>query len=135
MAIFSSLSKHHHTGLLILRIGIGIMMILHGYPKLLGGTAKWAALGKNMAVFGMHDFPTFWGFMAAFGETIGGLLFLVGFLFRPAVFLLLMTMLVASMHHLKSGDGVMGASHAIELGVLFLAMFIIGPGKYSIDKN
>jgi putative oxidoreductase len=135
MAIFSSLSKHHHTGLLILRIGIGVMMILHGYPKLLGGTEKWAGLGKSMSVFGMHDFPTFWGFMAAFAETIGGLLFLVGFLFRPAVFMLLITMIVATMRHIKGGDGIMGASHAIELAILFLSMFIIGPGKYSIDKN
>lgn len=88
-----------------------------------------------MAALGIHDFPTFWGFMAAFAETVGGLLFLVGFLFRPATFLLIITMLVAALRHTKAGEGIMGASHAIELGILFLAMFIIGPGKYSIDKS
>src|SRR3954464_6259587 len=99
MAIFSGLSRYHHFGLLVLRLGIGAMMIWHGYPKLLGGTAGWTKLGGSMAAFGMHDFPTFWGFMAAFAEAIGGLLFLAGFLFRPAALLLLTTMLVASMHH------------------------------------
>lgn len=135
MALFSSLSKYHHTGLLILRLGIGAMMIWHGYPKLLGGHATWKGLGASMSAFGMHDFPAFWGFMAAFAEAVGGLLFLLGFLFRPAVLLLMVTMGVAAMHHFNAGDGLKGASHAIELGVLFLAMFIIGPGKYSIDKH
>ena len=135
MAILSSLSRYQSTGLLILRLGIGAMMIVHGYPKLVGGTAMWTKIGSAVGPFGLHDFPAFWGFMAAFAEGVGGLLFLLGFLFRPACFLLLVTMAVASAKHLSGGDGLGGASHAIELAVLFLAMFIIGPGKYSIDKS
>lgn len=135
MPLFSSLSRYHHAGLLVLRVGIGAMMILHGYPKLLGGPEKWAKLGGSMAAFGIHDSPAFWGFMAAFAEGVGGLLFLIGFLFRPATLLLMITMAVAAMHHINDGEGVMGGSHAIELGILFLAMFIIGPGNYSIDKH
>ncbi len=135
MALFSSLSKYHHAGLLILRIGIGAMMILHGYPKLLGGPETWTKIGGSMTAFGIHDFPAFWGFMAAFAEGVGGLLFLIGFLFRPALLLLMITMGVAAMHHFNAGEGMKGASHALELGIVFLAMFIIGPGKYSIDKN
>src|SRR6476620_9162153 len=99
MAIFSSLSRYQSSGLLILRLGIGAMMIVHGYPKLFGGTAMWTKLGASVRPFGLHDFPAFWGFMAAFAETIGGLLFLVGFLFRPACLLLLITMSVASAQH------------------------------------
>ena len=134
MAIFSRLSKYNNTGLLLLRLGIGAMMILHGYPKLIGGPQMWTKLGGALSTFGMHDFPGFWGFMAAFAEGVGGLLFLVGFLFRPACLLLLITMIVAAAKHMAGGDGIMGASHAIELAVLFLAMFIIGPGRYSVDK-
>ena len=135
MALFSRLSRFTNTGLLILRIGVGAMMIVHGYPKLAGGPEGWHELGGSMGVFGIHDFPTFWGFMAAFAEGIGGLLFLVGFLFRPACILLLMTMLVAIAHHIHGGDKLQIASHAIELGTLFLAMLIIGPGRYSIDRT
>jgi putative oxidoreductase len=135
MAFLSRLSRYHHTGLLLLRIGIGVMMIFHGYPKLKGGPGAWGKIGGSLADFGIHDFPAFWGFMAAFAEGVGGLLFLIGFFFRPASLLLLITMVVAAGHHLNAGDGIGGASHAIELGVLFLAMFIIGPGKYSIDKG
>ena len=134
MPLFSKLSRHTHTGLLILRVGIGIMMILHGYPKLAGGPEKWAGLGKSMAAFGIHDFPQAWGFLAAFAEGVGGLLLVLGFLFRPACVLLFVTMVVAAAKHLGAGDGLMGASHAIELGVVFAALFVLGPGRFSVDK-
>ncbi|RZK26274.1 MAG: DoxX family protein, partial [Flavobacterium sp.] len=29
----------------------------------------------------------------------------------------------------------MGASHAIELGIVFFSLIFIGPGKYSVDKK
>ncbi|RZJ63310.1 MAG: DoxX family protein, partial [Pedobacter sp.] len=32
MAIFDSLGKYRNTGLLILRVGLGIMMMTHGFP-------------------------------------------------------------------------------------------------------
>ncbi len=134
MALFSKLGKYQQTALLILRIGLGAMMIWHGYPKLIGGPAKWAALGKAMHSLGIHDFPTFWGFMAAVAEAIGGFCLVIGFAFRPACLLLLITMIVAALKHLKTGP--FGeATHAIELAIVFLAMFIIGPGKYSVDKG
>ncbi|HAE66424.1 MAG TPA: DoxX family protein, partial [Sphingobacterium sp.] len=34
MAIWNSLGKYRDTGLLILRVGLGVMMIMHGLPKL-----------------------------------------------------------------------------------------------------
>ncbi|NQV37648.1 MAG: hypothetical protein HQ509_06565, partial [Candidatus Marinimicrobia bacterium] len=32
--------------ILVIRIGIGFMFILHGYPKLFGGIEKWISLGE-----------------------------------------------------------------------------------------
>lgn len=135
MAIFSKLGKYSSFALLIMRAGLGFMMIMHGYPKLLGGPEKWGKLGAAMANLGVTYAPEFWGFMAAFSESVGGALLLLGFLFRPAALLLFFTMLVASVKHLYAGDGLMGSSHSIELGIVFFAMFILGPGKYSIDKG
>lgn len=134
MAILSKLSKYHHTGLLLLRIGLGAMMIAHGYPKLKGGPEMWTGLGESMNNFGIHSGYIYWGFMAAAAEGIGGLLLLIGLWFRPATFTLLCTMIVAATMHTKE-EGLMSGSHAIELGVVFLALFIIGPGRFSVDKN
>lgn len=135
MAIWSKLGKYQHIGLLLMRAGLGFMMILHGYPKLMGGPDRWEKVGGAMANFGLDFMPTFWGFMAAGAEGIGGLLVILGAVFRPACVLLMVTMTVAAVSHISKGDGIMGASHAIETGLAFLGMFILGPGKYSIDKS
>ena len=133
MAIFDSLGKYRNTGLLILRVGIGAMMMVHGFPKIMGGPDKWQALGGTMNVIGIDFFPTFWGFMAAITEGLGGFLLLLGLFFRPVNMLLAFTMLIAAIMHIKKGDGILGASHAIELAVLFVALIFIGAGKYSVD--
>ena len=46
--------------------------------------------------------------------------------------LLFITMLVAVNTHLTGGDGIMGASHAIESAVVFLCLFLSGAGKHSV---
>ncbi|NQU67032.1 MAG: DoxX family protein [Candidatus Marinimicrobia bacterium] len=121
-------------GLLILRVGIGIMFILHGYPKIIGGPEKWFGLGeKAMTVLNIGFGFTFFGFMAALSEFLGGLLLILGLATRYASGFLLFTMFVAATLHLASGDGIMHASHAIESGVVFLSLIFLGSGKFSLD--
>ncbi len=133
--IFSGLIKYKNTALLLIRIGIGIMFVLHGYPKIIGGVEKWESLGENMKYVGIEFMPVLWGFLAAFAEFVGGIFLILGFAFRPACLFLLITMIVAAIMHIQEGDGIMGASHAIEDGVIFLGLLFLGPGKYSIDKK
>lgn len=111
------------------------MFIMHGYPKLFGGPEFWKNVGQAMQHVGITFLPMAWGFLAAIAETIGGFLLLIGLLFRPATLALAFTMLIASLHHLNAGDGLMGSSHAIEVGVVFLGLAFLGPGKYSVDRN
>lgn len=135
MAALSSLSKFKNTGLLIIRIGVGVMFITHGYPKLVGGPDYWEAVGKAMGHIGIHFLPVLWGLLAALVETLGGVFLIIGFFFRPTTLLLAFTMLIAALQHLRSGDALMVASHAIEIGVVFLGLSFVGPGKYSVDKR
>jgi putative oxidoreductase len=135
MAILDNLGKYRNTGLLLIRIGLGVMFIIHGFPKLAGGPNGWTALGGSMKVIGIDFLPIFWGFMAAVTETFGGFLLIVGLFFRPALILLTFTMIIAALVMLGKGDGLKGASQAIELGVVFFGLIFIGPGKYSVDKK
>lgn len=127
--------RYKHLGLLLLRIGIGIMFFFHGLPKLQGGTERWEKLGTNMQLLGIDFAPAFWGFMAGFAEGVGGILLMLGLFFRPVTLLLLFTMLIATARHAAAGDGFGGYSHALESGILFLSLFFIGPGKYSLDQQ
>ncbi|MEJ7693380.1 DoxX family protein [Daejeonella sp.] len=135
MALLASLGKYRNTGLLIIRIGIGIMFMLHGYPKLLGGPEMWTNIGGAMKYIGITFIPVAWGLAAAATETFGGFLILIGLAFRPVCVLLAFTMAIAATMHLSTGDGLTTASHAIEVGFVFLGLAFIGSGKYSIDKK
>ncbi len=135
MALFSALSKYSNFGLLVMRLGLGVMMITHGYPKLTGGPALWERVGGAMGNIGVHAYPTFWGFMAAATEAVGGLLLLLGLAFRPACLLLCFTMVMAALSHFHRGQELSEASHAIELAFVFFGLLFVGPGKYSVDKS
>jgi putative oxidoreductase len=136
MAIFSKLGNYKNTGLLLMRVGIGAMfVIIHGYPKMLAGPSKWEQLGGNLRNIGIDFFPAAWGFLAAGSELIGGLLLILGLFFRPACLFLLGTLTIAAMSYFWHGQGFFAAAHPIEVGFAILGLFILGPGKYSIDKS
>ena len=140
-AMWAFLSRNRDAGLLFLRLTLGALFLwAHGWIKLTGGLEGWREIGGAMKSLGIHFWPAFWGFLATMAETAGVVLFMIGFAFRPACLLIALTMAVAgifSWHHpiIKSMSALQSASHAWELGLVFLSMIFIGPGKYSVDKN
>ena len=128
----SRLAKHLDLGLLIARIGMGAgFLYYHGWAKLMGGPERWEGLGGSMARFGIDFFPTLWGFLASFAESIGALLIVFGILFAPMSLLLAITMFVAWTGHIASGQGTPG--HAFKNMIVMIAFLFTGPGKYSVD--
>ncbi len=130
---FSNLSKYSDLGLLFIRIIFGSMFLYYGYPKLFGGVAMWGQIGQAMGSVGVSIAPVFWGFMASISMFLGGICVLLGLFIRPACMFLAFTMFVATTMHFRKGDGLSGASHALEVCSVFLGLVFIGPGKYSID--
>ena len=120
-------------GLLILRIGIGIIFFFHGLPKLMGGIESWTQLGSTMSMVGINFAPAFWGFMAAFAELVGGIFIIFGLLHRPMALMLIFTMIVALLMHVTAGDPFAVYSNSLKALVVFVALLITGPGKYSFD--
>lgn len=122
-------------GLLLLRLGLGVFMITHGYPKITGGAATLTSLGNAMSVFGITFFPLFWGLMAALTETVGGFLIAIGWKTRLLSSFMTFLMLVAFLKHYLAGDSFTRYSRPAELGIVFLSLVFIGAGKFSIDKS
>lgn len=124
-------------GLLLLRLGISLSMFLfHGYAKMTGGPERWEMIGGNMAALGITFVPVFWGFMAAFTETVGSILLVLGPLFRVVALMLAFNMFVATLRHLnlpagEPGAGWSGASHALELMTVYIALFFTGAGRFA----
>ncbi|MDA0684635.1 MAG: DoxX family protein [Bacteroidetes bacterium] len=126
------LYKHLDIGLLIARIGMGIgFLYYHGWDKIMGGPERWEGLGGAMSRFGIDFLPVFWGFMAAFAESIAALMIALGFLFAPMSIILAVTMFVAWTGHIASGQGTPG--HSFKNMMVLIAFLFTGPGKYSVD--
>lgn len=129
------LGRFRDEGLLLLRLGLGGMFLLHGGPKLIGGPEKWEAVGRAVTYLGIDGGFAAWGFLAGLGEFAGGLALILGAWFRPACLLLTGIMAVAATSHFGRGEGLMGASHAVELGIVFCALALVGPGRFSLDRG
>lgn len=130
------------TGLLALRLGIGLMMLIgHGWTKmeLLGDPA----IKSNWVVPGIWPLSLMSGpvsLMATIGAELGcAVLLVLGLMTRPAAFGLGFAMLVAAFQ--VNGQAPfftpIPAGPAKELAVLYLipcvVLIISGAGKWSID--
>jgi putative oxidoreductase len=135
MALLGKLGNYRNFGLLIIRVGLGLMFIYHGFPKLAGGVETWRGLGTSTKYVGIHFLPVGWGLMAAVVETFGGFLLIIGLAFRPVCLLLVIDLTVAALFHFGKGQGWEAAAHAIEDAVMFAGLLFVGPGKYSVDKK
>jgi putative oxidoreductase len=132
--LWNSLDRYRDSGLLIARLGFGLGFLwYHGLPKLKAGRDGWSRTGEAMANFGINFGIEWWGLAAALAEGIGGLLIALGLYFRPAALAILMVMIVASTNHIVTGQGT--PAHAVKNAWLFAGLFLIGPGRYCLDRG
>jgi putative oxidoreductase len=131
----SFLERYRDHGLFILRVGVGVAFMKHGWPKISGGPEMWERLGGAVGIFGIDFAPVFWGFMAALSEFGGGMLLALGLFARPAALMLFCTMVVAASSHIAGGDGFNRYSHALKLVFVFAGVALAGPGRFSIDAG
>ncbi|HSY53164.1 MAG TPA: DoxX family protein [Opitutaceae bacterium] len=123
-------------GLLIIRVGLGAMFAFyHGWPKLIGGLDEWQHTGRAMSYLGVHGGYTAWGFLAMLVECGGGVCLVLGLAARPVALALAFEMFVAAIWRYYPFHTAGLAAHPFELAIVFLGLFFIGPGKYSIDSQ
>ncbi|MFN8177953.1 MAG: DoxX family protein [bacterium] len=128
------------VGLLFVRVIVGFSMAaFHGWGKISGGPELWKQIGGAMGNFGVHAYPVFWGFMSGFAEFGCSCLMALGVFFRPATLILAINMAVAVGSHLAMPPGQHagwnGASHALELFSVYVALLLVGPGKFALKKR
>ena len=113
--------------LLIARIVFGILLMNHGIQK-------WTNFQELSAVFpdplGVGS-PLSLG-LAIFGELACSMAFIIGFLYRLAMIPMMFTMVVA-FFVIHGNDPFSVKELAFIYLVVFVLMYIPGPGKYSID--
>ncbi|WP_026928422.1 DoxX family protein [Granulicoccus phenolivorans] len=122
--------------LLVLRVGIGIVFVAHGYNHFFGGgrlsgTARWfESLGMRPGR--LH------AWVASLAELGGGILLIVGFLTPLAAAAVVGTMSVALVtNHRKNGFFIFrpgeGYEYVLTLVLMGLAISGLGAGAWSVD--
>lgn len=123
---------------LLLRVFIGVCFIIHALGKLgLVGPGNMQGFAGWLRSLGVPK-PELQAKMAMLTELIGGGFLLIGFFTRPASIMLTFVMLVACLIGHKGGGYLItnnppGREYTINLAVILIAIFMLGPGKYSID--
>src|SRR3954469_16817802 len=126
------LGKYREMGLLIMRVGLGVLFIVLTGPVLLAGPTRWGAFGSAIKSLGLHSHFQIWGFIGALVGCLGGALMIFGLFFRPGVLLVLALTFVHLLGSLGGGP-LRGNLAAVELCVILIGLLFVGPGKYSVD--
>jgi len=124
------LEKLKPLALLLLRAGLGIVFIFHGYPKLFTHTHE------IMSAFGKMGFPGFFVYIAGVFEFFGGIVLILGLFTRVAALLLAGEMTVAVLKvHLPQGaiTDVKNYEFPMMMAVACFALATIGAGMLSLD--
>jgi len=113
---------------LIIRLTICALMLLHGYPKfqkLIGG--------------GSIDFPDPLGLgatvslvLVVLAEFVCSILIVFGLFTRPALIILIINMLVITFV-IHGKESLSEKEHALLFLFSYLALFLLGSGKFSVE--
>jgi len=128
------LAKYRETGLLLIRVSLGVIFILYAAPALIGGPRAWAHFGAGAGNFGLDSHFQIWGFLGSLAGCLGGALIIFGLLFRIGVLLVFVLALGYALA-VYAGSGFRAALASIEMCFVLAGMLFIGPGKYSVDKT
>ena len=115
-------------GLLLFRITLGVLMIPHGYQKLVRFAEKSSGFSDP---FGLGS-PVSMS-LAIFAEFFCAALIVAGLLTRLACIPLIIAMSVAVFSSHNSDIFGKGEHATLYLGC-FVALMFTGPGKYSLDR-
>ena len=128
------LAKYRETGLLLMRVALGVLFIILTGPVLLS-MSKWAPFGSAVRNIGLSSNLQVWGFVGALMGCVGGALMIFGLFFRPGVLLVVAITLIHTLGAVDRSGTLRAALGAIDLCLILTGLLFVGPGKYSVDKT
>lgn len=114
---------------LIIRLFLGLLFIVHGYPKLFKSFNQTVGFFESVGI----KPAKFWVFVVGVVEFFGGIALLIGFATQLVALLIAIEMLVAIIV-VKFKKGFVGG-YELELALLVMAISLVflGAGAYAFD--
>ena len=121
------------SGILIIRLTIGILLFAAGSGKVMGWFGGYG-VEKTLQGFSQMGFSAFLAYLSMYTEFIGGLLLIFGLFTRFAAFAVTINMVVATIVSLPRGFlGPTGAQTAFVFLMMALVILLSGPLTFSLD--
>lgn len=122
------LYRHHKPagGIFILRLVLGILFVAAGWWKINN-------MGMVVGYFGTMGFSAFQAYLVSWVELVGGLFLILGILTKPTCVAFAIEMAVI-VWGTDSTPSIIYFGHDYQFVLLgcFLALYIMGPGTYSL---
>lgn len=132
----TGLSRFDFFGVLLLRIGVGVLIAYHGFPLWAAGTDTWVRIGSAVSLIGISSLHLLFGIASVVIQSIGGIFLILG-IFTRGIALLLSIIVGFALANLiirsSEIDNVMVVYTQINLALLSLVF--IGPGRLSLDRK
>jgi putative oxidoreductase len=124
-------------GPVVLRLGAGITMVVHGHPKMFGlepGPKGFAGYLKSLG----FPNPLFWAYVVGVTEFVGGICLLLGLLTRLAALVIAIEFLVIIVK-VKWSKGFLMSKGGWEwdwaLLTMAVSLLLTGPGRLALDNR
>lgn len=129
LSLFPDLFAFQNFAPLILRVVLGVIFIVHGWPKLFKDNSGFAGFLETLG----FKPGIFWAYLVAAVEFFGGVLLVLGFLTQLAAALIALEMLVV-IFKVKFQKG-LADGYEFDLALLAMAvsLMLLGPGAWSLD--
>jgi putative oxidoreductase len=122
-------------GKLVLRLTLGLLMLLHGWAKVMAGPAAILGLVTKAGL------PPTVGYLVYVGEVLAPLLLILGLWSRAAALVIAINMVVAVwlVHLGQLGELAKSGGWALELQAFYcftaVAIALLGAGRYSLGGD
>ena len=125
--VYDDDDRNYSILVLVLRVLFGILFLTHGYTKLMAHAAM-----SDLCVdpFGLGSIISFW--MVVFAEVVCSFALIFGILQRVALIPMIITMCTA-FFWVHGGDVFAVRELSFVYLIMFVVLYITGPGKYSFD--
>lgn len=117
-----------NTAMLLLRLGLGVLMLMHGYNKLVHFADKQNTFMNFMGIGSTMSLA-----LVVFAEFFCSLFLILGLFTRLATIPLIIATLVMIFKAHK-GDILGEGEHAALYLTGYLVLLLVGPGKISVDN-
>lgn len=122
-------STNYNLGLLLLRLGFGGMMLTHGIPKMMKMLSGDFSFGDPIGIGEPASLV-----LAVLGEVVFPILVIIGFKTRLSAIPVIITMAVAAFI-VHAADPLGTKEMALLYLIGFIAIAVLGAGKYSVDRK